>query len=164
MRETTTAARQALEPEGANTTPQHARTETAQQKPEQPFSAPSFIPLPLRTGLFQEARFFARLGEGKTGAGAGREAEEFFICLITKNLGRIWVGISCHNDFLSVKCFTDQETSNKILRKHFPPLREDLKTIGFNEVSLTSQTRSELGAVVEGLLPKFEEHLFDRKV
>jgi hypothetical protein len=165
VRDMTAAAREALEAEGVKTSAlQTARTETTQQKTEQPFSIPAFIPLPLRSDLFPEARFFARLGEEKTGAGAGREAEEFFICLITENLGRIWIGVACRSDFLSVKCFTDQEGPNKILRQHFPPLRDDLKTIGFKEVSLTSQARTELGAVVEGLLPKFEEHLFDRKI
>lgn len=163
VRDLTTAAGEALEAESVkNSVSQSARAET-QQKTEQPFSVPSFIPLPLRTDLFQEARFFARLGDEKTEGGV-REAEEFFICLATENLGRIWVGIACRSDFLSVKCFTDQEASNKILRQHFPPLREDLKTIGFSEVSLTSQARNELGAVVEGLLPRFEAHLFDRKI
>lgn len=165
VREATTAAREALEAGSVKASAQQAtRTEAPQQKTDQPFPVPAFIPLPLRSDLFQEARFFARLGEEKEAAGTGREAEELFICLITENLGRIWVGVAGRGDYLSVKCFTDQEIANKILRQNFPPLREDLKTIGFSEVSLTSQARTELGAVVEGLLPKFEAHLFDRKI
>ncbi|MFX4262386.1 flagellar hook-length control protein FliK [Pelotomaculum propionicicum] len=164
VRDATAAMKETLEAEGVKASAlQTAPAETPQQKAEQPYSIPPFIPLPLRTDLFKEARFFARLGEEKT-EGGSREAEEFFICLITENLGRIWVGVACRSDFLSVKCFTDQEGSNKVLRQNFPPLREELKTIGFSEVSLTSQARAELGAVVEGLLPKFEEHLFDRKI
>lgn len=165
VRDATAAMKEALEAGGAKATALQTTTaETPQQKAEQPFSIPPFIPLPLRSELFQEARFFARLGEEKTNADGGREAEVFFICLITENLGRIWIGVACRNDFLSVKCFTDQEGSNIILRQNFSPLREELKTIGFSEVSLTSQARAELGAVVEGLLPKFEAHLLDRKV
>ena len=164
-RDATAAMKEALETEGAKAPALRAApAETPQQKAEQPFSIPPFIPLPLRTDLFHEARFFARLGEEKSEADGGREAEEFFICLITENLGRIWIGVACRSDFLSVKCFTDQEGTNKILRQNFSPLREELKTTGFSEVSLTSQARAELGAVVEGLLPKFEAHLFDRKV
>jgi hypothetical protein len=164
VRDVTAAAKEALAAEGVSASRLQSAPAETLQKAEQPFSIPAFIPLPLRTELFQEARFFARLGEDKTNTGAARETEEIFICLITENLGRIWVGVSCRNDFLSIKCFTDREDSNKILRQNFSPLREDLKTIGFKEVSLSSQARAELGSVVEGLLPKFEEHLFDRKI
>jgi hypothetical protein len=164
VRDVTATVKEALVTEGVSTSRLQSAPAETLQSADQPFSIPAFIPLPLRTDLFREARFFARLGEDKTDTGAARETEEIFICLITENLGRIWVGVSCRNDFLSIKYFTDREDSNKILRQHFSPLREDLKTIGFKEVSLTSQARAELGAVVEGLLPKFEEHLFDRKI
>ncbi|OQA11041.1 MAG: Flagellar hook-length control protein FliK [Firmicutes bacterium ADurb.Bin373] len=165
LRDATAAIRETLANEGVKTTMlQTARTDAPQQKAEQHFPLPAFIPLPLRTDLFQEARFFARPGEEKEGAGTNREAEEIFICLITENLGRIWVGIAMRNDFLSVKYFTEREASNKTLRQNFPPLREELKSIGFSRVSLISQARTELGAVVEGLLPKFEAHLLDRKI
>ncbi len=165
VREATTALREALEGESVkNTALQSARTETPQQKTEQSFPLPAFIPLPLRTDLFPEARFFARHGEEKEGAGVDRETEEVFICLITENLGRIWVGIAVRNDLLSVKYFTGREDLNQVLRQNFPTLREELKSIGFSRVSLTSQAKAELDTVAAGLLPKFEAHLFDRKI
>lgn len=134
-----------------------------EQTTEQPFPILSFVPLPLRSELFPEARFFAGLGEDKTTAPAGQEmVEEIFICVVTEKLGQVWIGLACRNDFLSVKCFTEQEMSNKIIRENFPALRNDLKTIGFKEVSLTSRTRSELGAFAEAQLPKFEEHFLNR--
>lgn len=143
---------------------QPARIDT-KQTAEPPAHPPAFTPLPLRSDLFQETRFFARLGGQKAGATTAEEpAAEIFICLVTENLGRVWVGLSSRNDFLSVKCFTDNEPSSKILKENFTPLRENLKEIGFTEISLTSRARAELGAVVEGLLPRFEEHLLDRKI
>lgn len=165
IRDATVAGKRVLE--GADTGPptgQSTRAET-KQTAEQPVHPPAFTPLPLRSDLFREARFFARLGEEKAGATAPREpATEIFICLVTENLGRVWVGLSCRSDFLSVKYFTDNEPTSKILKENFPPLRENLKEIGFIEISLTSRARAELGAVVEGLLPRFEEHLLDRKI
>ncbi len=151
----------------ASTGPAAERNPTAEtrQLDERPLQPMAFTPLPLRSSLFREARFFAKVGEEKAGKGSGRETpDEIFICLITKNLGRIWVGLTCKKDYLSVKYFTDQKTANKILRENFPPMREELKTTGFTEVSITSQARAELGAVVEGLLPKFELHLLDRQI
>lgn len=164
VRDVTAAAKKAAEAEGANLVAgQPGQVETGRTA-EQPFPVPAFIPLPLRSELFQEARFFAKSEEEKTGTTSRKEALEIFICLITEKLGRIWVGLTCRKDFLSVKCFTDQEMTNKVLRQNFSPLRDELKAIGFKEISLTSQARMELGSVVEGLLPKFESHLLDHKI
>jgi len=96
---------------------------------------------------------------------AGEEpGGEIFACLITENLGTVWICLTCKKNFLSVKYFTDQEASNRVLKENFSPMRGELKEIGFMEVSITSQTRTELGAIVEGLLPKIEQHLLDRKI
>lgn len=134
------------------------------QTAEQPAQLPAFTPLPLRSGLFPEARFFAGLGGEKAGAAGKEPASDIFICLATETLGRIWAGLSCRKDFISVKFFTGSETSSKVLREDFPSLREDLKEAGFKEVSLTSRARAELGLVVDGLLPRFEQHLLDRRI
>lgn len=166
LRDATVAGKKALEAVD-NGTPagQPARVETKQTEEQ---SAPplAFTPLPLRSDLFPEARFFARLGQEKAGtATPGDQASEIFICLITENLGRVWVGLSCRKDeFLSVQYFTDNKPASRVLKENFPLIRADLKAIGFAEISLTSRARAELGAVVEGLLPRFEEHLFDRKI
>lgn len=126
---------------------------------------PAFAPLPLRTGLFQEARFFARLGGYGAGAEAGPgEITDIFLCLFTENIGRVWVGLSCRNDALSVKYFTDSRITSKVIEDNFSLLRGELREIGFTEVSLTSRTKAELGTVLEGLLPRFERHLLDRKI
>lgn len=166
VRDVTTAAQKAVAAESVNLTAGQPVQVEAQQTTPQPLPVPVFIPLPLRSELFPEVRFFARPEEEKPEAKAAEHKEimDIFICLITERLGRVWVGLFCRKDSLSVKCFTDQEMTNKVLRQNFTPLRESLKEIGFEEVSLTSQARLELGAVVEGLLPKFESHLLDHKI
>lgn len=165
VRDLTAAAQKMVEAADPNpTTGQPDRIDT-RQTTEQPFPIPAFVPLPLRSELFPGTRFFARMGKDTTTSEARKEMdEEIFICLVTESLGQVWIGLACRKDFLSVRCFTEQEMSNKILRENSPPLREDLKTIGFKEVSLTCQTRAELGAIVEGQLPKFEQHFLDRKI
>ena len=166
VRDVTVAAQKAAEAEGASLAAGVPVRVEAQQTTPQPLPVPAFIPLPLRSDLFPEVRFFARPEEEKpeSKSSVPKENMDIFICLITERLGRIWVGLFHRNDSLSVKCFTDQEMTNKVLRQNFTPLRESLKGIGFKEVSLTSQARLELSAVVEGLLPRFESHLLDHKI
>ena len=143
---------------------EHGRVSTNQTS-EQHFPIPAFVPLPLRSELFPEARYFARMDKNKTTAKAEKDViEEIFICLATEKLGQIWFGLACRKDFLSVTCFTEQEAANKIIRKNFSPLRDELKEIGFKEVSLTSRIKTELGAIAEGQLPKFEAHFLNRTV
>ncbi|NLI11814.1 flagellar hook-length control protein FliK [Pelotomaculum propionicicum] len=166
VHDVTMAAQKVVEAEGLNLAAGQPVQVEAQQTSPQPLPVPVFLPLPLRSDIFPEARFFVRPEDEKPEAKAAEHDQimDIFICLITETMGRVWVGLFCRKEYLSVKCFTDQESTNKLLRQNFTPLRESLKEIGFKEVSLTSQARLELGAVVEGLLPKFESHLLDHKV
>ncbi|MFA4886258.1 MAG: hypothetical protein WC601_10870 [Desulfotomaculaceae bacterium] len=101
VHDVTTAAQKAIETEGVNLTAGQSMRVEAQQTTPQPLPVPVFIPLPLRSELFPEVRFFARPEEEKSEAKAAG-----------------------HKEIMDI----------------------------FKEVSLTSQARSELGAVVEGLL------------
>lgn len=152
--EAATAAASANRPAGPEANP-----------PAAPQAPLAFTPLPLRTALFPEATFFARPGEEEAGRNRGESrAFEVFICLITENIGKIWLGLFYRQDLLSVKCFTESRAVSKVLKDHFAALETELANLGFSKVSLTSSTRTELGAVVEGLLPRFEMHLLDRKI
>lgn len=161
----TTAAQKMAEAADTHLSTGQSGQINAEKTPEQPYLTSSFVPLPLRSELFPGARYFARLGEDKTELQASKEAvEEIFICLDTEKLGQMWIGLAWRRDFLSVTCFTQKETANQIMRENFPQLREDLKASGFKEVSLTSQTKNELGAIVDGQFPKFEEHFLNRTI
>jgi len=142
-----------------------ARVET---KPgiETTVNSPAFTPLPLRSELFPEARFFARLNERSAAdsAAVDRPVTEIFVHIDTDNMGHIWINLSWQGNFLSVKYFTENENSSKILRENFSPIRADLKEIGFNEVSLTSQARAGLGGLTNELLPKFEAYLLNKEI
>lgn len=141
------------------------RVET-KQITEPTVNSPAFTPLPLRSELFPEARFFARLDERNTADSAtvDRPVSEIFVHIDTENMGHIWINLSWRNNFLSVKYFTESESSSKILRENFSPIRDDLKEIGFNEVSLTSQARAGLDGLTNELIPKFEAYLLNRKI
>lgn len=132
---------------------------------ERPAQQPAFTPLPLRSDLFRESRFFARVEDGQEQASSSSgKIRELFVCLHTENMGWIWVGLFWRNNFLSVKCFAESRLTSKTIKESFPVLREELMGAGFSEIALTSQAKSQLGAMAEGLLPKFEMHLIDRKI
>jgi len=153
-----------LETVDAGLQERHSSRVETKQTTEQPITPPAFIPLPLQSEIFPGARFYARLDRESAAAAAAQEqVKEIFIYLITENLGHIWISLSLRKDFLSVRCFTDNEMSGKILRENFSLIKDDLQKIGFTEVSLTSQVRNGL-AGIEELLPKFEACLLNQKV
>lgn len=135
----------------------------AQHAPETSVNPPSFIPLPIKTDLFREARFLARYSEEKL-SGTDEQFAEIFICLLTMHLGRIWINLNSKKNSLSVKFFTDSEQAGNTLKESFQPLAGALEKTGYPDITLTSLVRPELSAVIEGLLPKLEEHLLDRKI
>lgn len=166
MREAATQGKKVLEAlsTGAAAEKQAARAET-KQTAEPALQQPVFTPLPLRSELYPEARFFARLEDREEASAAGGEpVAEVFIHVVTGHLGHIWINLVKRQNYLSVKYFTDNEAASRILRDNFPPVREDLKAIGFQEVSLTSQARTALGRLTEELLPKFEAYLLNRRI
>ncbi|BAF58645.1 MAG: flagellar hook-length control protein FliK [Pelotomaculum sp.] len=150
---------------GAGPAPEQPALQKAGQPADEASQLPPFIPLPLRSELFREARFFARTGGGRAGKAAARApASDVFICLVTENLGRLWAGLSWRDELLSVRYFTENEAASRMLAENFPELKESLQEIGFAEVSLSSLVRGELKAIAEELLPKFQAHLLDRKI
>jgi len=142
-----------------------SRAET-KQTVEPTVNQPAFTPLPLRSELYPEARFFARLDErnASDSTTANKTATEIFVYIDTDNMGQIWINLSWRNNCLSVRYFTDNERSSEILRENFFPIRDELKEIGFQEVSLTSQARAGLGGLTNEVLPKFEAYLLNKKI
>lgn len=128
---------------------------------------PAFTPLPLRSELFPNARFFAKLGEKKASVqnAVNETATEMFIHIDLENMGSIWITLSLNNNAqLSVKYFTDNEGASKTIRKNFTSIKDDLQEIGFQNVFLTSQAHIALNNLTNELLPKFEAYLLNQKV
>ncbi len=126
---------------------------------------PAFVPLPLRSELYPDARFYARFPQEKpAGSNSAPVAPTVFLCLVTENLGTLWFGLTLRDSGLFVNCFTESEEANRTLRENFSLLREELLSSGFSTVSLSSCRRSELGLLAAEILPKFERHLLDHRV
>ncbi len=167
VRNTATPAGKAPEIPDTGLLPERSSAPKTKPASEPPVPPPALTPLPLRSALFPEARFYAGAEDEKQGAGASaksRPVSELFICLVTQNLGNIWIMLSCRQDSLHVKYFTGDQAVSKMFRENFPPLRAVLKEAGFKEVSLSTQTRAKLATVGEELLPRLERHLLDHRI
>lgn len=128
-------------------------------------SQPGFTPLPLRSDLFPGARFFTRLGDGEeNGATIDGDNAEVFVYVETEHMGPIWVSLSWVNNSLSVKYYTENEDASKTIKENFSDMRGELIESGFHEVSLTSQSRTNLGHITSELLPKFDAYLLNQRV
>lgn len=126
---------------------------------------PPFVPLPLRSEIYPNARFYARFPREKAAAGETVPATPaVFLCLVTENLGILWFGLTLRDSGLAINCFTESEEANRTVTENFSTLREELLSAGFSSVSLSSCRRSELGLLAAEILPKFEMHLLDRCV
>jgi len=144
---------------------QNARTGAQKASAEPPTTQLNFVPLPMRSDLFPEARFFARLderdGENRTG---GAEKTEIFVYVETDSLGSIWVSMSWINHSLSIRYYTENNDSSKTIREDFAVIKKDLIELGFKEVSQTSQAREDLGSLTSVLLPQFDAYLINQRV
>jgi hypothetical protein len=137
----------------------------ANKAPETVPAQLSFAPLPLRSELFQEARFFIRLDEhDPENQSTDAQNSEIFIYVETEHMGPIWVSLHWIHNNLSVKYYTENEGTSKILREGFSTIRGDLLETGFHEVALASQSRANLGGITNELLPKFDAYLLNQKV
>lgn len=150
-------------------TTQHTRytAKAENQRPAEPtVSQPVFTPLPFRSEIFPEAKFFARLDERNAASATSKGSDdiEVIVYLDTENMGHIWINLSLLNNSLSVKYYTENEGSSKLLRENFLPIKNDLKKIGFQEVSLISQTSADLSGLTNELIPKFEAFLVNLKI
>lgn len=117
-----------------------ALKEAAKPSPAQ--GAPDFLPLPLKSPLFNESSFFVRrreepVGEGKEESGRGH----VFVRLRTENLGVVWISLDGGNSSLKISFYTESDTFTHLFRDSFTALSEGLRDLGYPSVNLAGITR-----------------------
>lgn len=102
---------------------------------------PDFLPLPLRSPLFTDSRFFIKNGREDTpGPGEDRPAN-VFIRLRTENLGVLWISLAAGNESLALFFYTESETYTVPLKESFPSLVDGLQKLGYTSVNVAGITR-----------------------
>lgn len=110
-----------------------------QQAPGQ--GLPDFLPLPLKSPLFSDSRFFIKnQREESPGAGEDRPAN-IFIRLRTENLGILWISLAAGGESLALSFYTESESYTVPLKETFPGLVEGLQKLGYTSVNVAGITR-----------------------
>jgi len=101
-----------------------------------------FVPLPITTPLYQNARFFLARDDGDKGTrGKGTGVlNHLVIGIDTENLGQLWFNIALNSDSLLVKCFAEKEEVSRYIKTGFPDLQASLAELAFSRVDLLSFT------------------------
>lgn len=102
---------------------------------------PDFLPLPLKSPLFTESRFYIK-NQREDSRSAGKDgATGVFIRLRTANLGVIWISLSAGGQSLALSFYTENEEYTASLKEIFPVLEEGLQKMGYASVSVAGLTR-----------------------
>lgn len=110
-------------------------------QPQQTLHLPDYLPLPLKSPLFDESAFYIK-NEGETRAGRGNPSHTaIYIRLRTENLGTIWISLTTINESLSLSFFTEAESYTEALQETFPALVEGLQKMGYPSVKTSGITR-----------------------
>ena len=117
----------------------------AEQHGDAPAPSLLFVPLPITTPLYQNARFFLtkpppRRGDGSKETGNGDKANHLVIGIDTGHLGQLWFNIAATADSLLVKCFAEKEEVSRYIKTGFPGLQASLEELSFSRIDLLSLT------------------------
>lgn len=101
----------------------------------------TYAPLPLRSELYEDARFYWKLRDFKYTAGAGGEAKVIF-CLGSETLGQLWFILTSQpGSFLSVQCITEDAAAAETFKATSGNLKDELILAGFTDVVVSCRVQ-----------------------
>lgn len=103
---------------------------------------PDILPLPYKTPLFPESRFFIKNDRESQAAPNGADGPaSVFVRLKTDNLGVIWIHLASKNQALSISFYTQEDSYTGMIREGLPDLVEGLRLLGYPDVRAAGITR-----------------------
>lgn len=112
-----------------------------QQPAPQGSSLPDFLPLPLRSPLFDESRFFMKNNREEASGREDAAPCNVFVNLRTNSLGSLWIYLSAGKESLTVSFFTEEESFTSLINDSIPGLVEELQKQGYSTVKAAGITR-----------------------
>lgn len=114
---------------------------------DHPVETPSapllFVPLPINTPLYPNARFFLATGKDGRNPAGGEDnlaLSHLVIGIDTENLGQLWFNIAAGSDSLFIKCFSQKDEVSRLIRVGLPDLKSALEELTFGKIDLLSLT------------------------
>lgn len=100
-----------------------------------------FVPLPLRTPLYEDARFYWKLKDFSAKVEENGDAKVIF-SIHTNTLGLLWFSVSAHsNQVLAVQCVTENNCSAEVLRANSPEMQQELAHLGYAQVVVSCRVQ-----------------------
>ncbi|MFZ5645955.1 MAG: hypothetical protein ACOY46_20560 [Bacillota bacterium] len=139
FRQVVEAPLKGVQPPGVNS-PAEAEPKHAPQQPAGN-NLPDFLPLPLKSPLFEESRFFIKNYREDSAEQENERPCSVFINLRTDNMGSLWIHLMAKSQSLTLSFYTEKEYYTSLINKSFSELVEDLTEIGFSSVKVAGITR-----------------------
>lgn len=102
---------------------------------------PDILPLPYKSPLFSESRFYIKNDSESTAAAGADIPASLFIRLKTDNLGVIWIHMAAKSESLSITFYSEEDSYTGMIRQDLPDLLEGLRKLGYTGVRAAGITR-----------------------
>lgn len=108
-----------------------------------------YVPLPLRSEIYQDARFYGKLQDFRYKAGDQGETRMIF-CLRTNNLGQLWFNLVIEpGKLLSIQCLTENNQSAGLFRQSSELLKTQLADLGFASVIVSCRQKPGIQGIAD---------------
>ncbi|MEW6063762.1 hypothetical protein P378_17670 [Desulforamulus profundi] len=109
----------------------------------------AFVPLPLRTPLYEDARFYWKVKDFSAKTGKDGEAKVIF-SLNTDTLGLLWFTLTTQpGSSLSVQCITEIQTAAEIFRAGAADLQKELTELGYQNVIVSCRMQPGIRSIAD---------------
>ncbi|MFZ5649881.1 MAG: flagellar hook-length control protein FliK [Bacillota bacterium] len=113
----------------------------APPSPSAGHALPDVLPLPYKSPLFSESRFYIK-NDSESRATSGTDTPaSLFMRLKTDNLGVIWIHMAARSKSLSISFYAEEDSYTGIIREDLPHLVESLRKLGYPDVRAAGITR-----------------------
>lgn len=113
----------------------------APPSPSAGHALPDILPLPYKSPLFSESRFYIKNDIESMAASGTDTPASLFIRLKTDNLGVIWIQMAARSESLSITFYSEEDSYTGIIRQDLPDLVEGLRKMGYPGVRAAGITR-----------------------
>ncbi|SHE79848.1 flagellar hook-length control protein FliK [Desulforamulus putei] len=109
----------------------------------------TYVPLPWRTPLYEDAKFYWRLKDFSAQTGANGEARVIF-SINTDTLGLLWFTLTTRpGKFLSVQCIAETQTVVEVFRAGAMDLQQELTELGYENVIVSCRMQSGIRSIAD---------------
>jgi len=108
-----------------------------------------YVPLPLRSQIYEETRFYGKLRDLKYKLNDQGEVKVIF-CVKTDTLGLLWFNLAMQpGKLLSVQCLTEHNGAAELFKNSIPRLQEELAAAGFPAVVVTCRLQPGIRGIAD---------------